>query len=61
MKRKNVMMMHEKYHKGEGLGMLILGLLVIANVYWMRINWAMFIGAALVIGGICKMSMCCKK
>jgi uncharacterized membrane protein HdeD (DUF308 family) len=52
--------MHE-HHKGHGCMMLVLGLLVLGNAYWGWLNWAYFIGFALVLGGLCKMMMCCKK
>ena len=48
-------------HKGKGVMMLILGLLVLANAYWSAIDWAMFIGAVLTLGGVCKMAMRAKK
>jgi len=37
--------------------MLILGLLVLANVYAVNLDWATFIGAILVLGGIVKLLM----
>ena len=64
---KDMMAMHGDHHgmhKGMGLKMLILGLLVAANSYWNVVDWGIFIGAMLAIGGICKMIMCgacCKK
>ena len=51
----------EGYHKGKGVMMLILGLLVLANAYWSVVSWSIFIGAVLTLGGICKMTMCAKK
>ena len=45
------------HHKGKGTMMLILGLLVLANAYWNVLDWAMFIGAVLALGGLAKMLM----
>lgn len=45
------------HHKGKGVMMLILGLLVLANSYWYFLDWAMFIGLILVLGGLVKMLM----
>jgi uncharacterized membrane protein HdeD (DUF308 family) len=55
--------MHEEmWHKGKGIAMLVLGLLIIANIYWIHMTWATFIGVILILGGIVKASMfCCKK
>jgi uncharacterized membrane protein HdeD (DUF308 family) len=49
-------------HKMKGAGMLVLGLLILANVYWGFLNWATFIGALLALGGLLKwLMLCCKK
>ena len=54
--------MHEDgWHKGKGVAMLVLGLLVVANAYWMFLDWATFIGALLVLGGLLKLVMPHKK
>lgn len=44
-------------HKGKGAMMLVLGLLVLANVYFLSLDWATFIGAVLVLVGIVKLLM----
>lgn len=44
-------------HKGKGIAMALLGLLVLGNVYWPMVTWPTFIGALLVILGILKMLM----
>jgi uncharacterized membrane protein HdeD (DUF308 family) len=55
--------MHDEmhWHKYKGAGMLVLGLLVLANVYWLNLDWATFIGALLVLGGLLKFVMPMKK
>jgi len=54
--------MHEDmWHKGKGVGMLVLGLLIVANDYWGFLDWATFIGALLVLGGFLKLTMPHKK
>jgi len=42
-------------HKGKGVMMLILGILVLLNVYALALDWATFIGAILVIAGLVKL------
>ena len=44
-------------HKGMGLGMLILGGLVLGNIYWFMLSWPMFVGWVLVLAGFVKMLM----
>jgi uncharacterized membrane protein HdeD (DUF308 family) len=44
-------------HKKMGAGMLVLGVLVLVNVYWPMIDWGTFIGAVLILGGLCKLLM----
>ena len=44
-------------HKGHGVKMLILGLLVLANVKWAFLDWGYFIGILIVLGGLCKLMM----
>ena len=41
--------------KGKGIMMLIVGLLVLANAYWMVLGWDYFIGIILVLAGIIKL------
>lgn len=45
------------HHHGKGTMMLVLGLLVLANAYWNVLDWAMFIGLVLAVGGLAKMLM----
>jgi len=47
-------------HKFGGAGMLVLGLLVLANFYLIKLGWGAFIGLVLVLAGLCKMLMLCK-
>ena len=44
-------------HKGKSIAMIILGLLVLGNVYWPMMGWGAFIGWVLVIAGLLKMVM----
>lgn len=56
------MNMHEEmWHKYKGAGMLVLGLLVLANAYWEVLDWGLFFGALLVLGGLLKLFMPHKK
>jgi uncharacterized membrane protein HdeD (DUF308 family) len=48
-------------HKMKGVGMLILGLLILANALWPFLTWGAFIGALLVLGGFIKLLMPHKK
>ena len=53
--------MIKKHMKWHGAKMLILGLLVLANVYWPTVDWFTFVGIILVLGGLMKLMMpCCK-
>ena len=54
--------MHSKHMKMWGLKMIILGLLVLANAYWLILDWSLFIGVILIIAGLAKLLMpsCCK-
>ena len=54
---KKHMSMHMKH---KGLAMIILGGLVLANVYWLELGWGTFVGAVLVLGGLVKMVHSCK-
>ena len=56
--------MHDEMHgmhKMKGAGMVVLGLLILANTYWGFLAWAGFIGALLVLGGLLKLLMPMKK
>lgn len=44
-------------HKMKGWGMIVVGLLVLANVYWPFLDWGTFIGILLVLAGISKLAM----
>ena len=44
-------------HKQMGGGMLVLGVLILINVYWPMLTWAAFIGWVAVLGGIAKLLM----
>lgn len=44
-------------HKGKGMIMLILGVLVLGNVYWFMLSWPVFFGWLLVLAGVLKMLM----
>jgi uncharacterized membrane protein HdeD (DUF308 family) len=44
-------------HKGKGLAMLVLGALVLGNVYWFMLSWPVFFGGLLVLAGFLKMLM----
>ena len=53
--------MHMKH---KGVAMIILGALILANVYWINIGWGTFIGGVFVLGGLVKLihgGSCCKK
>lgn len=54
-------MSEEHWHKYKGLGMLVFGLLVVANDYFGILDWAAFIGVLLVLGGLLKLAMPHKK
>ena len=55
--------MNEGNHKWHGAKKLLLGLLILANVYYIKWDWATFIGSLLVLFGLWKMMMpgygCC--
>jgi uncharacterized membrane protein HdeD (DUF308 family) len=56
--------MHEEMHgmhKMKGVGMLVLGLLILANAYWGFLTWAAFIGVLFVLSGLLKFLMPYKK
>ena len=54
MPKKEMMEMHHNY-KGKGWMVLVLGILILANVYLVFLDWATFIGIILVLGGIMKL------
>ena len=47
---------HGMHMKHKGTMMVILGGLILANVYWIKLGWGAFVGGVLVIGGLVKMS-----
>jgi len=47
-------MMHKRW---MGVKMLILGLLVLANIFWAQLYWGTFIGGVLVLWGLIEMLM----
>ena len=48
-------------HKGWGIKMLILGLLILANEYWKVMGWLYFIGLIIALKGLLIMIMHQKK
>jgi len=46
--------------RGHGVMAIILGLLILGNVYWPTLSWWAFVGALLIIAGIAKMMHKCK-
>ena len=44
-------------YKCMGAMKIVIGLLVLANVYFMHLDWAVFIAALLIIGGVVKLVM----
>ncbi len=54
-------MHEEQWHKYKGAGMLVLGLLILANAYWPFMTWAGFIGGILTLAGFLKLVMPRKK
>ena len=56
---KEHMGMHMKH---KGTMMVILGALILLNVYVMKLGWGTFVGGVFVLAGIAKISHgCCKK
>jgi hypothetical protein len=47
-------MMHKKMMGGK---MIVLGLLIVANVFWIQLNWALFIAGVSILAGIGKLIM----
>ena len=55
-KDMNMMSMDmRKCHRNKAVMMLILGLLILANTYWMVVGWDYFIGIVLTLAGIIKL------
>ncbi len=50
-----------KHMKMHGVKMLVLGALVLLNAAYMFLRWDYFIGLLLVLVGLKKLFMCCKK
>lgn len=44
-------------HKGKGVAIIVLGLLILGNFYWSVVDWVVFWGWILVIAGLLKMVM----
>jgi uncharacterized membrane protein HdeD (DUF308 family) len=44
-------------HKKMGGGLLVLGVLILVNVYWPMLTWAAFVGWVAVLGGLVKLLM----
>ncbi len=49
---KKHMGMHMKH---KGAMMVVLGALILLNVYWLELTWGAFVGGILVLGGLAKM------
>jgi uncharacterized membrane protein HdeD (DUF308 family) len=60
---KDMFKEHRGMHmKHKGMMMFLLGALILLNVYLMKLEWSVFIGGFLVLGGLAKMMHgCCKK
>jgi uncharacterized membrane protein HdeD (DUF308 family) len=58
---------HWSMHKNwKGCKMLVLGALVLINVYWPMVSWSKFIGGVLILAGLLKLATpyckgCCKR
>ena len=46
-----------RHHGKKYIGMIVAGLLVIANAYWGFLSWDYFAGGLLVLGGLAKFLM----
>jgi len=44
-------------HKRKGCMLLVLGVLILINVYWPMLTWAAFVGWVAVLGGLLKLVM----
>ncbi len=51
---------HGMHMKHKGVMMVILGALILANVYWIKLGWGAFVGGVFVLGGLAKMTHGCK-
>ena len=57
-KRRGAVKKEQSHHKkNKGLGMLVLGLLVLANAYWNVMTWGYFVGIVLILASLAKMIM----
>jgi len=50
-----------KHHKMMGCKIICLGIVVLLNAYYAFIRWDYLIGILLVLAGLAKMMMCCRK
>ncbi len=49
-------MEHRGMHmKHKGAIMIVLGGLILANVYWIKLGWGTFVGGVFILGGLAKM------
>jgi len=55
MKDKAMRMCCESHMRKMGVCVLILGLAVLANVYWEFVRWGIFAAAVLIIAGLWKL------
>ena len=46
---------HMGMYKHKGVAMLILGALILANVYWIELEWGVFVGGVFILGGLVKL------
>ena len=44
------------HKRAKAFGIIVLGLLVLANAYWPFMSWAGFIGGVLVLAGLWKLA-----
>ena len=58
--KKKQMLNYIQMHKGKGLGLLILGLIILINAYMPFLNLGAFIGIVLILVGFFKIIMPCK-
>lgn len=47
----------DKKCKAMAFGMIVLGALILANVYWYLISWPAFIGWIFIVAGVAKLIM----
>ncbi len=43
--------------RGKGFALIVLGTLVLGNIYWFMMSWPVFIGWILVLAGVLKVLM----